>query len=105
MYIKNDLQHLVAQLLHKFETLRDDDKALVCNVWIRELHAKGKDYRKMSAVELLEWVKSGDLTNSDRITRTRRKLQEHSAALRGKKYNKRHANTQQVKSELGYAQT
>ena len=44
----------------------------------------------------------GKLTNSDSITRARRKVQELCPELRGKVYKARQANQEKVKKELGY---
>lgn len=74
-------------------------------MWIQELNALGEDYKKLSAVDFMHFYAEGKLTNTDTITRIRRKLQETSPNLRGKKYEKRQARQKDVKKALGYEES
>lgn len=101
--MKTDLQTLVAELLTKYPTLRDDDRSLCCNTWIRELETRDIDFEDINARDFLTLYKNKALTNSDTITRLRRKLQEEHPSLRGFRYNERQNRITDVQMELGYA--
>jgi hypothetical protein len=84
------MQKQVAYYLHHKESLRDDDKLLVANIWYQELLDKNIDSKKFSAFDFLQMYADDTLTNSDIITRARRKVQEENPQLRGKNWAKRH---------------
>ena len=88
-------------LLQRGET-RDNDDKLVAIIWHNYLKEHGHDPNQMTGVDVLTHVFNGWLPSSDTITRARRKLQETQPALRGKKYYQRHANSAEVKKDLGY---
>jgi hypothetical protein len=85
-------------LLKQHPHLRDCDERLVANVW----HAEIGDPSAISAYAMLELYANGKLTNSDYITRVRRKLQEENPELRGRLYKERHKKQDVIKHQLGY---
>lgn len=100
------LEH-VKFLLTGWEHLRDNDEALVCNVWARELmHKYDKDYVQMSAKEMMLYLVDKKLTSSASIRRARRKIQEDNPNLRGNRYLERKVKaTERMKQNLGYETT
>lgn len=82
--------------------LRDDDSALIANIWARELQQQGQNTKQMLAFELLAMVAMGKLSSPESITRMRRKLQNEFPSLRGLRYEQRHKEADNVQKELGY---
>lgn len=97
-----DLSKLVESLLTQFPLLRDNDKALVCKIWEHQLKELGKDINKLTINDFFIFYLSPDinLTNSDTITRARRKKQETIIELRGNLYDKRHNYQDEFKKEI-----
>ncbi len=73
----------VFSLLTSIPAVRDDDKLLLKEVWIRETKAKTIDG---FFDELIE----GDLSHPESIRRMRQKIQERHPSLRGEKWEVRH---------------
>ena len=84
------IEPLVKQLLTQDRTLADCDERLVAIVW---RHETQQHY--MSAEDFFRYYAQGKFTNSESITRCRRKLEELHPELRGKDYLKRHSNKKQ----------
>ena len=82
--------------------LRDDDNALIANIWARELQQQGEDTKQMLGFELLAALAMGKLSSPESITRMRRKLQNEFPSLRGMTYEQRHREADNVQKELGY---
>ena len=97
-----DLSKLVESLLTQFPLLRDNDKALVFKIWEHQLKELGKDINKLTINDFFIFYLSPDinLTNSDTITRARRKKQETIIELRGNLYDKRHNYQDEFKKEV-----
>jgi len=91
---------VIIDLLTNKEYLRDNDQALIANIWWRELVTQGKD--KSSAFEMLKVFSEGKLSNPESIRRSRQKIQEEQPELRGKSYRERHKEQDNVKEQLGY---
>ena len=106
-YKKWALEDQVKHLLQEYKHLRDNDEALVCNIWVAELRHKYRiDYRELSAVDFMQYIVKKQVTNSATIRRVRRKLQEHDQTLRGDRYEIRKTKaTQNMLNKLGYETT
>jgi hypothetical protein len=91
---------VIIDLLTNKEHLRDNDQALIANIWWRELVTQGKD--KSTAFELLKVFSEGKLSNPESIRRARQKIQEEQPELRGESYRARHREQDNVKEQLGY---
>jgi hypothetical protein len=91
---------VIIDLLTNKEHLRDNDQALIANIWWRELVTQGKD--KSTAFELLKVFSEGKLSNPESIRRSRQKIQEEQPELRGESYRARHREQDNVKEQLGY---
>lgn len=92
----------VESILNLWPKAKDNDKLLVSIYWAQQIHDDGGEVTKMSAWNLLKDLSDGKLTDSDTITRARRKLQETKPELRGAKYMARMEHQSNVKKELGY---
>lgn len=76
---------------------RDNDNLLISLVWRKRVSdtPDTKDFlRKLSL---------GIYPSGETITRLRRKIQEETPELRGKKYMERQRNQEVVKKDLGYS--
>ena len=86
--LSKPIRNKVASLLTKYEKTRDSDDYLVALYWYEELKAVNIAMN-LTALQLLEEISKGKLTNFDTITRCRRKIQEENVSLRGDKYQNR----------------
>jgi hypothetical protein len=93
-------KEVIIDLLTNKEHLRDNDQALIANIWWRELVTQGKD--KSTAFEMLKVFSEGKLSNPESIRRARQKIQEEQPELRGQSYRVRHREQDNVKEQLGY---
>ena len=93
-------KEIVSRLLHLRPSNRDNDRALVANIWVATLIKNGYNPKQMSAYQLLDMYVKGSLPNADHITRTRRFLQEHHPELRGETYAKRHGIAEEVRTTI-----
>ena len=93
-------KEIVERLLNNVPHLRDDDFKLIATIHKKEAEKKGVDLHKISAYEYLLRFSQGQFSSPEAICRNRRKLQELHKALRGKKYNQRHDESELVKKEL-----
>lgn len=94
--ITQNLTDKVINLLTKKPHLRDDDLKLVANVW----HSEIENIHCLSAYDFLKHYANGDLTNSDYITRVRRKVQEENENLRGHLWEERHKKQEVIIDQL-----
>lgn len=92
----------VFELLLKYPHLRDDDEALVANIWHRELSSMDIDSNELNTYGFFKLYSSKKITRADTITRARRRLQEENELLRGETYNQRQKSQSDVKKQLGY---
>ena len=74
----------VFSLLTSNANVRDDDKLLLKEIWIRESKAKNLD-------GFFEELVKGSISHPESIRRMRQKLQEKHPSLRGEKWNIRHS--------------
>jgi len=85
------LKEKVAELLSAQPYLRDNDKALVTEIWGEELKQEGYPlFAKVDVGDILWLMVNVGLSNYDSITRARRELQEFRPALRGENWYKNH---------------
>ena len=91
----------IKDMLIKHPHLRNNDNALISNIWWRQLMASEQTDIKVS--DFLYLFSHGDtLAKPESITRARRKVQEENPELRGNSYNKRQKEQEKIQSELGY---
>lgn len=93
-------KQLIINLLTDKPHLRDNDSALIANIWWRELMDKGQ--MGASAFDVLKMFSEGKLSNPESIRRSRQKIQEEQPELRGESYRARHKEQDNVKEQLGY---
>ena len=98
---KNTKQ-LVIDLLSQYPTFRDSDDQLMAWIWKLEMEEMGYPTTNTPTQNFLKMFAFNKFTNSETIRRMRQKVQEENKELRGQKYNKRQANQDKVKKELGY---
>jgi hypothetical protein len=84
------LQEKVEILLTKYPQLRDDDKLLVTKMWFFEMKKLNLEPNTAPTNLFFNLYQQGSLTNSDIITRARRKVQEMKEELRGTTWDERH---------------
>ena len=93
---------LVASILRENQIARDDDNLLCVMVWERQHVIKPNT----KFITFKKGLISGKYAQADTITRTRRKLQEKHAELRGDLYDERHTAEEimanQMKFEFDY---
>ena len=89
----------VEELLQKWAVTKDSDNHLIAYFWHEEIKKSVLDITKMSAIELLEFIRDGKLTNAEAIRRSRAKLQQENIHLRGKAYAERHQNLDKMVRE------
>jgi hypothetical protein len=94
------LKEKVEILLTKFPELRDDDKLLVTKMWFYELKKYEVEPTLMSAMQFFEIYQQNVLSNSDLITRSRRKIQEENPNLRGKTWDERHKEGEETRFDI-----
>ena len=85
---------MITTWLTNYPELRDNDAKLIANIWAKTI---GKErFETMSARELLQMYVDGDLPQVETIRRTRAKVQEQDASLRGKSYKGRHEQGSEI---------
>ena len=94
------LKEKVKILLTKFTELRDDDKLLVTKLWFYELKKYEVEPSLMTAMQFFEIYQQNVLSNSDLITRARRKIQEENPELRGKSWDERHKEGEETRFDI-----
>jgi hypothetical protein len=82
-----NMKTLVYQWLEKHPQLRDDDSKLVANIWAECIGRNNLD--TLTSRELLQLFVNGKLPQFETIRRTRQKIQEQNAHLRGSAYTER----------------
>lgn len=91
---------IVKELLSKHPELRDDDQRLVANYWNIEIRKIYSNLENVNCEMFLRAYSSKWLTNSDIITRARRKAEEKHPELRGLTWNKRHKISEKFEKEV-----
>lgn len=97
--MKINMQTKVKEILTNNSHCRDEDTYLVYNVWANEM---SKDINEITLVETLSLWKNKKISHPSAIMRARRKVQEQFPTLRGKKWDIRHKEQSNVRSQLGY---
>lgn len=85
------IDQAVKALMEKDKRYSDNDNSLCARIWANELVLMGMESRNISAYEFLCLYATDKLTNSDSVTRARRKLEEEIPELRGNTYDVRHS--------------
>jgi hypothetical protein len=94
------LKEKVKILLTKFTELRDDDKLLVTKMWFYELKKYEVEPSLMTAMQFFQIYQQDILSNSDHITRAKRKIQEENPELRGKTWDERHKEGEETRFDI-----
>ena len=96
-----NIYDVVCNLLNSDDKYKDNDAILVARIWSMQLG--GIDNLKNNSIYdfLCEYIKEDTfLYSHESITRARRKAQEEFPNLRGIKWEKRHGETNLVKSVI-----
>lgn len=92
------LQDEIHGLLKYKETYRDNDAKLICAFYFNRLG--GSNLETMTAMDFLHLLAGGNIPLPDNITRARRKLQEKHPELRGKNYQKRKNEADNMRNDI-----
>ena len=95
-----EIQKKIERLLREEISFRDDDKLLVANFWYGQMLNNGINPKKVTAQEFLSLYANDHITNSDIITRARRKAEEEKPELRGKTWYKRHSEEEFFRNNI-----
>jgi len=99
-----DYKEIVETLLENNPALRDDDFALIANIWWMKLNSTYKtrfdEYELKIIHKFLKMYSKGSMPNDQTIRRDRRKLQEDNKHLQGKLWKARHDKAEKVKKEM-----
>ena len=84
------------------KSLADNDVDLTYNIWKWELNKLNPSINidKIGTKKLMSYWKNGTISSPYNISRSRRKCQEIHQETRGKAYNGRHQQEEQVKQDL-----
>ena len=96
--LKN-MQDKVTYMLRNYPETRDNDQVLVSNMWYFEVK-KVADPNEMSVYNFFKMYSQGQLPTADVITRARRKVQENDPSLRGKTWEERHKEAENVRKNI-----
>lgn len=94
------LQQRVKSYLLKDDKYRDSDEMLISRLWNDYLISMEYEPKTISAYDFLCLYATGQIPNSDAITRARRKLQEEFEYLRGKKWIERQKEADDFKKRI-----
>ena len=89
----------VKQRLENSIKMRDDDALLMADIWREQLAQLGAK----SVYDVLNAIAGRMVTSPESIRRSRQKVQQDNANLRGNVYYQRHAKEIEVLKELGYS--
>lgn len=90
----------VKTLLSMSVEARDNDGYLVSNMWYKEMIDMGIHAYKIHATDFFKLYSEGKVTSADVITRARRKVQEECPELRGKNWEERHRESENVRKTI-----
>lgn len=82
------LRQRVLSLLREDKSFRDSDYSLIFQIWYDELKQLGHDPSKMSAILLMHYMSTGQISKIPSIKRHRRRLNLKYEDTRGKSYIK-----------------
>ena len=96
------MTNIIKGFINSKPNLADDDFALMWGIWDWELRqlSPPKNILKMSARDLVQSLKSKELTSPSAIGRARRKCQEMYPETRGTTYEQRHAEQRNVIDDI-----
>lgn len=94
----------VKRLLYSNEDFRDNNEALVSNLWGEILSERGYSMKLLPSVDFLSLVSSGDLPKFDSVTRISRNIQMRDPDIYGGKRRLNNHKQVKAKKDLGYAQ-
>lgn len=81
--------------------MRDDDALLIADIWREQLEQMGSK----TMYDVLNAIAGKMVHSPESIRRSRQKVQQDFANLRGSVYELRHKKEIEVLKELGYGQT
>ena len=96
------MQSKVHDILLRLIHCRDSDVYLLYEIWKDELVKYNLDINNMKLVPILKMWSNKELSHPSAIMRARRKVQEEHEETRGKVYEERHKQQEQVREDLGY---
>lgn len=91
----------VKERLENSTKMRDDDALLIADIWREQLEQMGAK----TMYDVLNAIAGKMLHSPESIRRSRQKVQQDFANLRGSVYELRHKKEIEVLKELGYGQT
>jgi hypothetical protein len=94
-----EIEKLVHYFLEKYPDLRDDYLQLTTQVWYYQMVDSGLHLDSKLPLFFNQYC-NGELTNEETIQRTRRKLQEKHPELRGKKWQERQHDENDVRQNI-----
>ncbi len=109
--IPKTTKDIAERLLRDYERLRDDDLALMMNVWWQEYrrhfnlddnHESREVFKVMPAYELFKHIRSKILSSPESIKRTRQKIQQQKPHLLGGKRKAKLDLAEQVRISMRY---
>jgi hypothetical protein len=95
-----NIKERLMEIMKAIPETKDNDQLLLANVWLKELATAKIDAKKMSAFDFILQFSKDKWTNSESVTRCRRKIQEEMPQFRGKSWKSRHDNEGNVINDL-----
>tara|TARA_R110000824_G_scaffold42233_10_gene124641 strand:+ start:2226 stop:2522 length:297 start_codon:yes stop_codon:yes gene_type:complete len=96
------MQDKVKEKLLTMNHCRDSDIYLLYEIWKDELAVYNLNIMNMKIVPILKLWANKEISHPSAIMRARRKVQEEHEETRGKVYEERHKQQEQVRKDLGY---
>lgn len=94
------IQNTVKKILEKHPEARDNDRLLMLKVWCEQ--NKNLRYSEFTFYRFALQFKEGTYADPESIRRSRQKLQEKYANLRGKNYSRRQDLDKEIQTEIRY---
>tara|TARA_Y100000004_G_C8730739_1_gene334189 strand:+ start:313 stop:633 length:321 start_codon:yes stop_codon:yes gene_type:complete len=98
MNINKKIYDRVKYALTNYPKTRENDHTLMAVLWHEDIK-KGKTNPK-TAIEFIQTLSSGSLTNWESVTRCRRKIMEEHVELRGLTYTMRQSKAKVIKKQI-----
>ena len=96
------MQSKVHDILLRLIHCRDSDVYLIYEIWKDELVEYNLNIKNMHLVPILKMWENKEVSHPSAIMRARRKVQEEHPHTRGKTWEERHKQQEQVQQDLGY---
>jgi hypothetical protein len=90
----------VKEYLSSYPEYRDNDEKLCGRFWFDQIRRMGYNTKKANINDFLVFYGNGLLASADVITRARRKVQKRYPELRGKTWNERHGQAEDVRQYI-----